>query len=92
MKAMHEHLSQSTLSRMLAEAGKQVTVGAQYIHYKDKPYKVIDLAVLESTNEVCVIYQAQYGKQLTFIRPVSGWLQKVEKDGKFVARFTKAGA
>lgn len=88
---MEERIPEEELSRRLAKAAQQVTVGAQYRHYKDKLYTVMSLAIQESTNEICVTYQAQYGKNLTFIRPLSDWLEKVEWQGKILSRFTKIG-
>jgi hypothetical protein len=86
---MEERVSEEELSRRLIEAAQAVSVGARYKHYKGKLYKVISLAILEATNEICVIYQAQYGKNLTFIRPLTDWLEKVEWQGKTLNRFTK---
>jgi len=89
---MQQRLSQEELSKRLAEAARLVTVGAQYMHYKSKPYKVLNLALTEETNEVCVIYQAQYankyGDKLTFIRPLQNWIEDVEWEGKQLKRFT----
>lgn len=87
---MHEKESQSQLSARLAKAAKQVTVGARYLHYKQLSYKVLALALREKDNEPCVIYQAEYGDNITWIRPVSSWIEEVEVDGKKVKRFTKA--
>lgn len=50
------------------------------------------LGFLEATDELCVIYQAQYGEKLTFLRPLTIWLEKVEWEGKTVPRFTKIQA
>ena len=83
-----EKLSEQTLVDMLAETAEQVTVGAEYRHYKNKTYRVLDLAILEATNEVSVIYQAQYGEQLKFVRTASDWLESVEWQGEQVPRFT----
>jgi hypothetical protein len=52
-------------------------------------YKVKDIVIQEADNEPCVIYQAEYGKLLTFSRPVRVWLEKVEFEGNVVQRFTK---
>lgn len=82
-------MSEEELSRRLTEAAQAVSVGADYIHYKGKLYTVRDLAILESTNEICVIYQAQYGNRLTFIRPVSDWIKDVQWQGETLTRFTK---
>lgn len=89
---MREKESQTQLSARLAEAAKQVTVGARYMHYKQLSYKVLALALREEDNEPCVVYQAEYGDGVTWIRPVSSWIEEVEVNGKKVKRFTKIGS
>jgi len=84
-----EKESQSQLSARLTAAAKQVTVGARYVHYKQLAYKVLSLALREEDNEPCVVYQAEYGGHVTFIRPVSSWVEEIEIDGKKIKRFTK---
>lgn len=86
---MHEKETQAQLSARLVEATKQVIVSARYMHYKQLSYKVIAVALREEDNEPCVIYQAEYGYKLTWIRPVANWLEDVEVDGKPTKRFTK---
>ena len=86
---MAEKESQSQLSARLARAAQQVTVGARYLHYKQLSYKVLALALREADNEPCVVYQAEYGARITFIRPVASWIEEVEVNSKKVRRFTK---
>jgi hypothetical protein len=62
--SMHEKESQSQLSTKLAQATRQVTVGARYMHYKQLSYKVVALALREEDNEPCVVYQAEYGENV----------------------------
>lgn len=85
------HKEQLELAKKIKAAKTKVTVGADYWHYKgrDKVYKVIGLGFIEATNELCVIYEAQYGERLTFLRPLSVWLEHIEWEGKTVPRFTK---
>lgn len=85
------HKEQLELAKEIEKAKLKVTVGARYWHYKgkDKVYEVIGLGFLEANDELCVIYQAQYGERLTFLRPVTIWLEQVEWEGKTVPRFTK---
>lgn len=82
---------QLELAKEIEEAKSKITVGAEYWHYKgrDKVYKVIGLGFLEADNDLCVIYQAQYGEKLTFLRPLRIWLENVEWEGKTVPRFNK---
>lgn len=85
------HEEQLILARQIEEAKTQVTVGAEYWHYKgrDKVYKVLGLGFIEANTELCVIYQALYGEKLTFLRPLNIWLETVEWEGKTVPRFSK---
>jgi hypothetical protein len=85
------HLSQAKLKKLLEEANSKLEQGAIYKHYKNssKTYKVTGFAIIEATNEVGVLYQAQYGEKVIFIRPLSAWLEKVEYAGRFVPRFSK---
>lgn len=78
------------LKNKVEKAKQQIEVGGRYVHFKDskKIYIVRDIAILESTEEVVVTYQAEYGDRLTFVRPASSWLEIVDKDGKQVPRFT----
>jgi len=88
---MHDNqLPEAVLGKRLGEAAQQVQVGAVYMHYKGKRYQVTGLAIQEADDQVCVIYQALYGQQLTFTRPLSNWIQTVEQDGKQAPRFAKA--
>ena len=87
---MPEKESQLQLSTRLAQAAQKVHVGGRYRHYKQPQatYKVIALGLREADNEPCIIYQAEYGDRITFIRPVVNWLEQVNIDGKKVNRFT----
>jgi hypothetical protein len=81
--------SHPQLSAFLNEAAQKVEVGAYYEHYKKLHYKVLMLALREEDNEPCVIYEAQYGDRIIFIRPVANWCEEVEVDGKIMPRFVK---
>lgn len=85
------HKEQLVLAEEIAAAKTKVTVGEKYRHHKsaDKIYEVIGLGFLEANDVLCVIYQAQYGERLTFIRPLTVWLEEVEWEGKIVPRFSK---
>jgi hypothetical protein len=83
--------SQEALSTRISMASEKVTVGAKYSHYKRKEdsYLVRDIAILEATDEPCVIYQTEYGDKVTFVRPVPSWLGMVDLQGESVPRFSK---
>jgi DNA-3-methyladenine glycosylase I len=81
--------NESQLSKKLVQAAQQVTVGGRYVHYRQRGYRVVALVLREEDCEPCVIYQAEYSDKLTWCRPVTSWLEKVEVAGKRVKRFTK---
>lgn len=84
------NLPEEELKDWLEEASKDIEVGATYRHYKlGKLYKVTGLGIIESTNAPAVIYQAQYGQNLVFIRPAREWAEEVEQAGRQMLRFTK---
>lgn len=74
----------------ISEASKKVRIGGIYYHYKhpEQYYEVLNIAVTEWNDELCVSYQAKYGEGLIFIRPLDSWLEKVEWKGKMIDRFT----
>lgn len=84
-------ISQKELKQLIDEAKLNVQVGAQYRHYKsaDLVYEVQDIVIQEADNQPCVIYQAMYGSNITFSRPLSAWLEEVDNNGTNVPRFTK---
>ena len=85
------HKEQIELKKEIELAQTKIAVGELYWHYKSKDmvYKIIGLGFLEANDELSVIYQAQYGEQLTFLRPLTVWLENVEWEGKIVPRFNK---
>ena len=89
---MSDKLSPQQLAARLAQAATKIEVGARYEHYKKQTYKVLHLALREEDTEPCVVYQAEYGEQLIFTRPVTDWLEVIKVDGQVTQRFTKLRA
>ena len=85
------HKDSEILLKETNDAKKYVEIGELYYHYKhpEQLYKVLGFGFLESNNEICVIYQGQYGDGITFIRSLTSWLDIVESDGEKVNRFSK---
>lgn len=69
-------------------------VGEIYYHYRDRrkerPYIILHIALREESEKVCVIYQAQYGEQLTWDRTLEDWSALVEYEGVNIPRFRRA--
>lgn len=75
----------------LEEAAKKVEVGGRYAHYKhpDRYYVVKSLVVIEATEEAGVVYEAQYGEKITFVRPLVSFLDSVETSNGMMPRFRR---
>ena len=59
-----------------------------YVHYKnDKHYTVIDVVRHSETEEWLVLYRAEYGDYDLWVRPLTLFMEIVEKDGQLVRRF-----
>ena len=79
------HLSQEDLDKKLLDASRKVEMGWVYRHYKsiDQLYVIEALALLEETQEVCVIYRALYGKKIRWVRTLENFLEKIGKGSRF---------
>ncbi len=85
------HRTQEELRHELTEAGALVTVGARYTHFKDPlhEYLVTGLAIIEATEEVGVLYEAQYDEHMTFVRPLNSFVEMVETPAGATPRFVR---
>ena len=63
-----------------------------YLHYKGKRYEVLDVARLTETLEEVVVYKAlyksDYPKGSLWVRPLSMFVEHVERNGYNGPRFT----
>lgn len=86
-----KHLSGGELQHLLHEAASSVSVGGRYLHYKGRAYLVTGLCVIEATDTIGVLYQADYAglEGVTFLRPVEDFLAEVEQNGVKKKRFKK---
>lgn len=58
-----------------------------YRHYKGGLYRVLFLARHSETEEELVVYQALYGEEGYWVRPLALWLAPVEVAGEMRPRF-----
>ena len=59
----------------------------KYRHFKGMEYLVLHVARCSETMEKYVVYQALYGDQGIWIRPLKMFTETVERDGKVTPRF-----
>lgn len=64
-----------------------IQIGKKYKHFKGNQYLVLHLAKHSETLEDLVVYQALYGEQGIWVRPLAMFLEQVEVGGKQVRRF-----
>lgn len=58
-----------------------VEIGRLYRHYKEgKRYKVLDIVKNSETLEYMVVYQAEYGDESVWVRPLSMWFDIIPPD------------
>ena len=62
-------------------------IGKVYRHYKGNNYKVIAIGKHSETLEELVVYQALYGDNQIWCRPLSMWNEIIDYNGKEVKRF-----
>jgi len=90
------HKTEEELNSLLEEARSKVSVGSKYYHYKnpDNQYVLIDVAIFEGDESVCVIYRPLYmASNVLWIRKLEGeggWLTPaVSENGEQTDRFVK---
>ena len=66
---------------------RNLKIGKKYRHFKGKEYLVLHIAKHSETLEELVVYQALYGEEGIWVRPLDMFLEQVKVDGKLVNRF-----
>jgi len=70
----------------------RIEEGDKCCHYKhpDQFYQIVGVGFIEGNGQLCVIYQAEYGDKITWVRTESEFFAKVtSENGSEVDRFTK---
>lgn len=83
------HKSGEELRRDLSKARTRIRIGGRYRHYKGQAYTVTGFAVVEATDEMGVLYQADYAELagIVFLRPFEEFLSSVETGEGRIPRF-----
>lgn len=66
-----------------------IKIGKKYRHFKGNEYLVLHMAKHSETLEDLVVYQALYGEQGIWVRPLRMFTEQVEVEGKLVNRFAE---
>lgn len=72
-----------------SDLAQSIPIGALYEHYKKKPYKILAIARHSETLEELVVYQALYGAQGVWVRPLAMFLETIDIEGKKTPRFKR---
>ena len=86
------HKSQADLLKELENIKTKIKVGDKFSHFKhpDQFYTIVAVGFIESTEEPCITYQAEYGDKITWTRTESEFFSKAKLEhGQEVDRFTK---
>ncbi len=70
----------------LSQKAKDIKMGI-YEHYKGNIYQLVGVGFDSETLQEVVIYQAKYGNNDLWTRPIDEFLGSVEINGKIVSRF-----
>lgn len=85
-------VSALTLEQRLAAARQMIPPGSQWTHYKqpeDTPYEVVEIGLLEGTEETVVVYRKP-GNVIVWVRPAAQFLAEVHLGvGAPVPRFKR---
>jgi hypothetical protein len=57
---------------------REILAGRYYRHFKGGLYLVIGIAIHTETEEKMVVYQAQYGDKLLFVRPYRMFAEQLD--------------
>jgi hypothetical protein len=81
-------MSQNILPCLSPEA-KTISIGSLYEHYKGQRYKILAIARNSETLEEMAVYQALYGENNVWVRPLKMFLENVVIHGQSQQRFKK---
>lgn len=72
---------------MTVDNSRTIKLNTKYRHFKGMEYLVLHIAKHSESLEEMVVYQALYGAYGIWVRPLSMFLEQVERDGKVFNRF-----
>ncbi len=70
-----------------SDAAQKIVINGLYEHYKGQRYRVLAIAHHSETLEELVVYQALYGQERVWVRPLAMFLENVTVEGQPKPRF-----
>jgi hypothetical protein len=74
---------------MVAVATGKVAPGSKWQHFKGGECIVKGIVLIEETNEPSVLYSSVSHPEVSFVRPLSTWLESIERNGQSQPRFVR---
>ena len=87
------HKNTQELLSELEKLKQRIDVGDRFYHFKhpESFYRVVAVGFIENNEEPCIVYQAEYGDKITWVRTEEEFFSKAKlENGTEVDRFTKA--
>lgn len=72
----------------LSPLAQTIIIDGLYEHYKGSRYKIVAVARHSETLEELIVYQALYGQEGIWVRPLAMFLENIEINGQIQPRFT----
>jgi len=83
------HKPWEELEQEILKAKEFIPPGSRWQHYKGGMYVVSDIAIIELTDAVAVVYRSVDHPLVTFIRPLVDWQDMMGYEGKQQFRFRR---
>ncbi|MEO6761261.1 MAG: DUF1653 domain-containing protein [Candidatus Saccharimonadales bacterium] len=77
------------LEKMVDDTLQLIPRGSRWRHYKGSEYTISDIVIIETTNELAVVYTPIDHPSVSFVRALPVWQETVNWQNQAASRFTK---